>query len=98
MSETQEKTVVINDSNFSNYTVGQHVNVLLNTNKGFEALMWGYLIPFVILFITLLISSSYMSELYSGIVAILILIPYYIMLYFVNGRMKRKFNFQIEPL
>ena len=97
VSEMTEKLVEVHGSG-SNYTAGQEVNVILDQTMGNKAVVLGYLIPFVVMIITLVVASSFLSELWAGLSAIAILIPYYLLLYIFRNALKKTFFFRIEPL
>jgi sigma-E factor negative regulatory protein RseC len=99
VSESEDKVVTVSHpSNSTLFSIGQNVNVFLAQKKGFEALFFGYLLPFLLMFGTLLIASQYVSEIYAGLYAIVILIPYYIVLYYSNKFMRKRFSFHIESI
>lgn len=98
VSDMEEKTVLVEKPKQHTFTKGQGVTVFLSQNKGFEALFFGYLLPFLILFGTLLIASQYTTELRAGITSLLILIPYYIVLFFSKKAMRKRFSFQLERI
>ncbi len=81
------------------FHVGQHVRVIGKTSQGFKALFYGYLLPFILLMITLIISLNItQNEGISGLLSLAVLIPYYIILYLFRHKMKRSFEFEIKPL
>jgi sigma-E factor negative regulatory protein RseC len=60
-------------------------------------LLYGYLLPFIIVLITLIVSSSLTNnEITAGLLALLVLIPYYITLYFYRNYLKKVFKFEVE--
>lgn len=81
------------------YSVGQHVTIIGKTEQGFKALFWGYILPFLLLLTILIISTSIgLSEAISGLSAIAVLVPYYLLLYLFRNKMKKSFEFEIKPL
>jgi sigma-E factor negative regulatory protein RseC len=97
VSEMTEKLIEVKQ-NISGFAQGQAVNVVLDRSLGNKAVLLGYFIPFLILVITLLISSLYLSELWSGLLAIAVLIPYYLLLFFFKDKLSKTFYFRIERL
>lgn len=97
ISEMTEKLIEIHNSG-SHFTAGQEVNVILDQTMGNKAVVLGYLLPFVIMIITLVVASSFMSELWAGLSAIAILLPYYLLLYSFKNKLSKTFSFRIEPL
>lgn len=97
VSEMTEKLVEIHNAG-PQFTTGQEVNVILDQTMGNKAVVLGYLIPFVIMIVTLVVASSFLSELWAGLSAIAILTPYYLLLYVFKNKLSKTFSFRIEPL
>jgi sigma-E factor negative regulatory protein RseC len=95
VSEMTEKLVEVRGSSFD-YTPGQEVNVVLDQTSGNKAVVLGYLIPFILLIVTLLVVSAFFSELWAGLSAIAILFPYYLMLFVFKHKLRKTFSFRIE--
>ena len=98
MADTTEKIIAVTKPNH-NYIIGQNVKVILKQTLGFRALLIGYITPFILV-ITLLIffNSIGFSELQSGLISLLVLVPYYIGLYIFRDKISRSFNFDIESI
>ena len=80
-----------------NYAPGQAVSIVFEDSQGLKAIFYGYLLPFLFILATILISSLILhNELIIGLLAIAVLIPYYIALYFFRDRFKKVFTFEIE--
>jgi sigma-E factor negative regulatory protein RseC len=96
VSDFQEKEIEIN--NFKRaYLPGEEVVVVFQESQGFKALIYGYLLPFILVMLTLIVSSSVTNnEAASGLLALAILIPYYITLYFFRHLLKKVFKFEVE--
>ncbi len=81
------------------YSIGQQVTIVGRKSQGFKALFFGYLLPFILLMTVLIIATSInISEGTSGLLAIGILVPYYLVLYFMRNRMSKSFEFEIKPI
>ncbi len=96
MADMKEKTVDVID--YSNrFSVGETVNLKYQESLGWLALTIAYVIPFLLVVITLIVSLSITNnELISGLIALIILIPYYVLLSFYKKRLKKTFSFSIE--
>ena len=96
VADFQDKEIEI--SNFvGNYSRGQQVNVVFKETQGFTALFYGYVLPFILVLFTLIIAvSAFENELIGGLVALAILIPYYITIYFFRHLLKKVFTFEVE--
>ena len=96
VSDFEDKEIEINDFK-NNYQVGEEVTIVFKESKGFAALAWGYLIPFLLVLFTLIIATEFTgNELKSGLLSLGILIPYYTALYFLRHHLKKIFNFEVE--
>ena len=75
------------------------MTVIFQESKGFTALFYGYVLPFIIILITLIITNSITNnELLSGLISLGILIPYYTTLYFFRHLLKKVFKFEVEEM
>jgi sigma-E factor negative regulatory protein RseC len=94
----KEKEIEI--SNFSGeYHSGQMVNVVGQVSQGYRAAFFGYLLPFAVVFITLILGVSLTkNEGFAGLMSITVLVPYYAILYFFRNKIKRSFEFEISAI
>lgn len=97
-SNMEEKSVEVTD--FSNqYAVGEDVHVVMNQNLGFKAIWLGYIQPLLFVILTLIILTEITGkEALSGLVAIAVLIPYYLTLYLFRKKLKQSFTFTIQKI
>ncbi|MFO7868366.1 MAG: SoxR reducing system RseC family protein [Bacteroidales bacterium] len=98
ISDEKEKNIRVHTVLAHTYEKGQHVQILLPQKKGMEALFLGYLLPFLVVFVSLIIFLQYVPELYAGLYSLMLLIPYYILLYALKNTMQSRFSFQIEKI
>ncbi len=97
MAEVKEKYIDITNYGNQEFVEGEQVTVLCAEDIGFIALWWAYIFPFITVLTTLLICTALkIKELYSGLISLGILIPYYGILSLFNLRFKNKFSFSIE--
>lgn len=96
VADVQEKDIEI--TNFRNkYTPGSMVTVIFRESSGLRALFLGYVLPFLILLITLIIAIEVTgNELFGGVIALALLVPYYFALYFTKDKLKKIFTFELE--
>lgn len=81
------------------YHQGQQVNIVGQTSQGYKAAFYGYVLPFILVFATLLITISIThSDGLSGLFSLAILIPYYTALYFLRNKLKHSFEFEISAI
>ena len=96
LAESTERIIEVNSSN-ELYSVGEWVQVTMSRSMGNKAILLGYFIPFILLISTLLILSAFgLPDWITGLVSLLILVPYYIVIYIFRERLRRTFSFSIH--
>ena len=79
------------------WKIGEQVTIVLQQSLGFKALWFGYLIPLLVLVVTVVIVSALTGkDGLAGLLAIGMLIPYYSILYFYRKELKNKFDFTLK--
>lgn len=98
-AESKEKIIEVYDTTNS-YKPGDPVMIYGTTSMGIRAVIIAFVIPFIILLITLFAAMSFSSgnELLSAFLSLLILVPYYIVLYFLRNKIKKDFSFTLKPI
>ena len=98
MSEMEEKKVFVELPHEHQFESGQQVNIIMRQSLGNLAVFLGYILPFLVLLATLIVSISIgLSEGIAGLSALVILAPYYFVLYRLRHRLQKKFSFQLIP-
>jgi sigma-E factor negative regulatory protein RseC len=87
-SNDKEIEVPINDS----YQINEPVKVLMQRQLGMQAVFWAYLFPFILLVSVLFISVNFVEEWLAGVLALAILIPYFVILYLTKSLFKKVFE------
>lgn len=95
-SDMSEKIIEVDREGAPVVKPGQLVNVSMDASNGNLAVVFGYLIPFVVLILALVILVNFTSEGIAGLISIGLLAPYYAGLYLLKNRLQRKFRFTIE--
>ena len=94
--EEKEIEVVRGDRRFS---PGQELTVILTESQGFQALNYGYVIPFFLVLLTLILVFALTgNEVAAGLLSLAVLIPYYTTLYFFRHNLKKVFKFEVEEI
>ncbi len=97
-SDQDEKIIDIENSDPS-FKVGDHVLVYGQSSMGLLAVLLAFVLPFLLILLVLILLLPFVaSESIAGIVAISILIPYYILLSLNNKKLKSKFHFSIKKI
>ena len=97
MSESRNKEVEIENS-ANLFRINESVNVVIKKDLGLKAVFWAYVFPFLLLISVLLVSSVFLPEWQAGLLALLVLIPYYIVLHYLNAYFKKKFKISVIKL
>ena len=98
-ADSKDKIIDIIDTAASSYRVGVKVMVIGETSMGMMAVVLAFIIPFVLLIFSLFLFMALMeNELYSALLSLAILIPYYFILWLNKTRLKQKFSFTIKPI
>ena len=97
---SENKDMDIRVEGFSgDFVSGEHVKVVMRQSLGFRALNIGYIVPFALVLITLLVMYRVSgNELASGLSALLILIPYYLILKLLNRKIVKTFGFTVQKI
>jgi sigma-E factor negative regulatory protein RseC len=101
-SDASEKVIEIEDRS-GNFAVNEKVNICAQLSQGMTAVFLAFVMPLIILVATLVIApkaSATMSdnEIAVGLVAILILIPYYGIIRLMRNKLKKKFMFTLSKI
>ena len=95
LSETEIKHLKVPVSGKIFHT-GEKVLITLGQSHGFKAVLLGYFLPFLIVFICLIVSLTITSnELIAGLISISSLIPYYLLLWILRGMINNSFKFRL---
>lgn len=97
-SDMENKEVEVYDTS-GKFNEGEEVNVILQQSLGFKALLYGYVVPFLLVLITLFTLNSFTNnEVIVGVGALGILVPYYLILHYLKGYFEKVFSFKIQKL
>ncbi len=98
-ADTKEKLIDVENFSGYPYKEGDRVMVIGTQHMGTLAVLYAFIIPFLILIISLFILKEYVSsDLTSSLLSLSLLIPYYIILYTQREKMAKKFTFTLRPL
>lgn len=96
LADLAERIIEINNSTHV-FSVGEWVQVTMSRSMGNKAILMGYFIPLVLLIATLLtLTACGLADWIAGLVSLLILVPYFILLYIFRERLKKTFTFSIH--
>lgn len=97
-AESKEKIVdVVLGKSSVDYKVGDNVVVSTTQTAVGKALFVGFLLPFLVMVVALLVAVVVTSdELVAALVALVSLVPYYLIIYMLRDRLGRSVTFSIE--
>jgi sigma-E factor negative regulatory protein RseC len=95
VGEVQEKVVEVEIKGFS-FKEGQTVTIEMKQSLGAVAILLGYVFPFVVMFLGLVVFLQLgLDQGIAGILSLLLLVPYYYGLYLSRGFFKKKFKYNL---
>lgn len=95
--DTKAKVIEVDNASVSDFKSGDEVKVGITEKLGYKALFFGYLLPFIIVLLVLLVSMGVSgNEGLSGVLALSSLLPYYITLSLLRDKLKKSFRFSIN--
>jgi positive regulator of sigma E activity len=96
VSEVEDKIIEVDVANEESYKNGEQVTVRMQQKLGRKAVMLGYVIPLVILVASIIIFVTlFKNEGLAALISLLMLVPYYLILYFLREKLKQQFSFSI---
>jgi sigma-E factor negative regulatory protein RseC len=96
ISDSVAKIIEVDLENAEMYSKGQLVSVEMKQSQGSWAVIFGYLLPFVVLVLSLVIFISLgFDQGVSGLLSIGMIIPYYLVLYLLRDFFKKKFSYRL---
>ncbi|MCD4724516.1 MAG: SoxR reducing system RseC family protein [Bacteroidales bacterium] len=97
VADMEEKIVEVRKIPHRDFQKNDQVTVSMKKSLGSRAVLLGYIFPFVLMIATLLLVLFLSGdEGVAGLSAILILIPYYWLLYIYRSKLKSTFSFTID--
>jgi len=97
VSESKEKDVQVYVTSTADYRVGQQVRVIATERQGWKAVLIAFALPLALLVAVLVGASAYgCSELASALMALGILVPYYLVVALFRDRIRGMMGIRIE--
>ncbi len=92
----QSNLIELTDKSGS-FSVGDVVNILVKKSTGYNALFLGYMLPLIIvLFFIILFSGLGYNEVIAGAGSLLMLAPYYLILYSLRNNIRKRIKITIS--
>ena len=96
-SESKEKQIDVYEMN-APYRVGEEVVLIGTTSMGMRAVALAFGVPLLLLILALFVTMRVTDgdALVSSLVALLAVVPYYLVIYFMKDKLNKTFSFTIE--
>lgn len=97
-SESKDKTIDIPDSS-GIFQVGENVMICGQSSMGLLAVLLAFVIPIIIVVTAIALGTNRQwDETVTGLSGLLLLIPYYYILYLLRNNLKKRFVFTLKKL
>jgi sigma-E factor negative regulatory protein RseC len=97
VADMKEKIIEVDAGDGGKWKTGEEVMVRMDESLGRKAVILGYGLPMVVLFASVIIFLSLFDhEGIAALCSILMLVPYYLVLYLFRQRLHKEFRFRIE--
>ena len=97
-SESKVKIIEVPD-NSGKFTVNENVLLCGRSSLGLQAVLLAFILPLLIVVAAIVTGTSMQwEETTSGLTGLLLLVPYYCILYFFRFKFKRRFIFTLKKL
>ena len=94
VSESNDKEIEVFETN-QTFNLNESVQIILEKGLGLKAVFFAYVLPFILLIITLFVASNFLKEWVAGLLSLSMLIPYYLLLYFTKDSFQKMFKISI---
>ena len=95
-AEKQDKTIEV-DLPDETFKEGDKVLIFEKSSLGFKAVLYAYVIPLsIVVFILFFLLLFSKNEVFAGIIALLSLVPYYIIFSLLKKKLKKTFVFTLK--
>ena len=96
--ESKVKIIEVPD-NSGKFTVNENVLLCGRSSLGLQAVLLAFILPLLIVVAAIVTGTSMQwEETTSGLTGLLLLVPYYCILYFFRDKLKRRFIFTLKKL
>jgi sigma-E factor negative regulatory protein RseC len=97
LSGEHEKEITVWDKNAAEYRPGDEVVVGVGTAMALKAVLWAYIVPFLLMLAVLVtLSQAGASELVQGVATLTAVAAYYLVLWFFRKKLERDIVFKIR--
>lgn len=98
VSDQENKSLEFNDS-AGKFKTGEKVQIILSRSLGFRAMFIAYILPFLIVLLSLILFTSLsISEGMAGLLSLGILVPYYLTLKIFRKKIDKTYTFTLRQI
>lgn len=94
--DSGEMMIMVDRMDAGEVSPGQAVSVEMQSSAGNRAVFYGYILPCLLVVITLVLAVNFTSDGVAGLISLGILLPYYTALYLFRDKLGKKFRFTIN--
>ena len=99
LAESKEKEIKIYDSNASEYSIGEEVQIIAQKKQLFTAVLWAYVLPLILLFAGVGVGTALeMQEVHTALLGLVAVVIYYGFLFAINKILSKSLEFKISKL
>ncbi|MFV0391376.1 MAG: SoxR reducing system RseC family protein [Paludibacteraceae bacterium] len=96
--DSQNREVIVENVD-GNFQLGETVKLYGKTSDGLLAVLLVFIIPFVLILLSLFFFRyTFENEVFTALVSLLMLVPYYFVLSRLNKKFSKKFYFFVEKI
>ena len=97
-SEKKDKIIEVPDRS-GRFHINEEVQLCGQSSLGLQAVLLAFVFPLIIVFAAIVTGTSMQwEETTSGLTGLLLLVPYYCILYFLRDKLKKRFIFTLKKL
>lgn len=97
MADMEEKMIEVESEHSSDWKEGDGVMVRMDESLGHKAVFLGYVLPLIVLVGSIVVFLSLFSnEGLAAVLSVLMLVPYYAVLFLFRNRLQKQFRFRLE--
>ncbi len=97
VSDMEEKIIDVDLNEGQIFKTGSQVTVEMKQSQGTWAVLLGYVFPFLVVLISMILLSYLdLDEGLTGVISLSLLIPYYSILYYSKDLIKKSFTYRIS--
>ena len=97
-SDKKEKIIEVNDFS-DDFVIQEEVIVMVRSSSGLMATFIAYTLPILLVITTIIVGiHATQNEVIGGLMGLLVLLPYYYILFLFRDKMKKRFVFSLSKL